>query len=275
MKRYRPAVALIAVLLSLIVLAGLAPATVAAPPTTRGQQNHCVPHRQLVRLNTLPQVEAHGFFADLYGNAAISFEGHGSERYVSLGVDADFESPYVASRLTEIDAALSPDERVKCWQATADKQVVVEYRIRFDQAETPLLTENAMLWNAPFSPEENLPITAVGVTRNQLYQGYVAIIAQQFDFGTLEGFIMPVPMPEWVDPSTWHDVRLTAGQYDVLIEVAQGDSGYTVVAATTLPEPLEPLAFEFSVDNELFPGLFVPVLEPDAMDVAHLEIRLR
>jgi hypothetical protein len=275
MKRYRPTVALIAVLLSLIVLAGLAPATVAAPPTTRGQQNQCVSHRQIVKFNTLPQVEAHGFFADLHGNATISFAGQGRERYVSLGVETDFASPYVASRLTEIDTALSPGERVKCWQATTDKDVVVEYRLRFDLAETPLLTENAMLWNAPFSPEENVPITAVGVTRNQLYEGYVAIIAQQFNFDTFEGFIMPVPMPGWLDPSAWHDVRLTVGQYDVVIEVAQGDTGYTVVAAATLPEPLEPLAFEFSVDNELFPGFFVPVLEPDAMDVAYLEIRLR
>jgi hypothetical protein len=258
----------------MLLVAGFAPANVDAARDERGQQNQCVPQRTLVNFNNLHQVEAQGFFADLYGNASILFEREHRQKYVSLDLDVDAESTYVASRITEIDEALPADERVKCWQATADKNVVVEYTLRFEQAAVPMLTENAMLWNAPFSPEGIVPISAVGVTRNQFSGGYMAVVAQEFDF-VASGIYALAPIPGWVDPTAWHDIRLTVTQTSALVEVAQGETTYTPVLEVALPEPLEPLAFQFSVDNEMFPSVFAPVFQPDAMDVAYLNIRAR
>jgi hypothetical protein len=82
-------------------------------------------------------------------------------------------------------------------------------------------------------------------------------------------------MPEWLDPTAWHDARLTLSRQAARIEVAQGDHDYTVVNEFNLEIPLEPLALEFSVDNEILPSVINEDFEPDALDIASLSIRYK
>ena len=81
------------------------------------------------------------------------------------------------------------------------------------------------------------------------------------------------PMPAWLDASDWHRVRITVSQTTAQIDVAQGFNPYTTVLKASLLRPAEPLGFELSVDNELAPGLTVPVATPDGLDVDFLDIR--
>jgi hypothetical protein len=161
--------------------------------------------------------------------------------------------------------------------------VVVEYRIRFDQsAAQPNMTENLILWNAPLplagSGEQALPITAIGVTRNAAFgvPQYYAEIVQDLVFTppTQPLLLNLTPMPAWLDAGEWHRVRITLSQTTGEVEVAQSGHPFTTVSKVALLHPTGPLGFEFSIDNEFFPGVFVPVTTPDGLDVSYLDIRM-
>lgn len=261
--------------LLLVGLSVAAPAQAAAP----AQKDECVRHKRIENWKDLDQLDRKGFNVDLVGDqASITFDREEQHKFLSLNLAADPTSAqYTASRITEIDSTLPIDQRVKCWQPTPDTNVVVEFVVRFDQAAPPPgLTENLILWNAPFpspgSTEPSIPLTAIGVTRNG--GEYAAIVAQDLDFSTFSGFLVRQPLPAWLDATDWHSVRITVSETSVLIELAQGEQDYTPVLLTELPHPVEPLGFEFSVDNEAFPGFFVPVTVPDSLDVDFLDIHL-
>jgi hypothetical protein len=278
-------------------------ATASSPSLSYGHGTHCVRHKRIPVFVHEAQLRARGFFintagsgslnferdswhrdsafdvgVDLSDSASVRFRRRPIRRYLSLNVAADPSVGPHDARITEIDTSLPPEQRVLCWQPTARKNVVAEYTIRFDQENTPPeLTENILLWNASLGVDR--PMTAVGVSRNNIFNGYFAVVAQDLDFNSFpapgSGYLQLVPMPTWVDPTDWHSVRVTMSQTEASIEVAQGEQHYTTILEATVPQPFEPLGFEFSVDNEVFPGLRVPVTVPDSLDVGYFAIGLR
>ena len=156
--------------------------------------------------------------------------------------------------------------------------MVAEYITRFDQAATSSsLTENLFLWNSPLpavgSSESAGLLTAFGVSRSQgVYQ---AVALQDLNFSTFSGLFRVQPMPVWLNAADWHTVRVTISQTTARIEVAQAGHPFSPVLEATLLHPAEPLGFEVSIDNEAFPGYYVPVATPDGIDIDALEIKLR
>ena len=57
-------------------------------------------------------------------------------------------------------------------------------------------------------------------------------------------------------------------------EVAQGERPFTTVLQAALLHPAEPLGFEFSVDNEVAPGMTLPVAISDGLEVSYLRISM-
>jgi hypothetical protein len=253
----------VAVLTIFIVLFGLMAVPAYAHNNHGDHGGHggdsCVNHRKINNFNNRAQVEAQGFFFQMFNSGTYSFKHH----VMSLDLGTTQTADYSASRISEIDTInLPPEQQTKCWQPTNSKDVVVKYTIRFDQAMTPGLTENAMLWNAGLAT--GAPLSAFGVTRSPAFGGaYLAIAVQDFDF--VNGLLVFAPMP--VDPTQWHTVRVTLSQTHAKIEVAQGGAYMTVMDQELLHAP-NPTGFEFSVDNEAFPGYYVPVQVPDGMDIS-------
>jgi hypothetical protein len=240
-----------------------------------GPQGRCVPYKIIQQFVNEHQIRSKGFFIDLFGSGSLSFARQGHYKYASFHVASNPSAQLSASRMTEADTSLPPEQRIKCWQPTARRDVVVEFVARFKQATTPPeLTETLLLWNSPIgSGGHALPTTGFGVTRNQAFPGYVAIAAQDLVLEPFSGFVEIAPVPTWLDPTDWHQVRIQVSQQKALIEVAQGRHGYTTVLKVALPQPLdEPLAFEFSLDNEVMPGVVIPVTVPDTLDVAFLSM---
>lgn len=253
-----------------------AAAPLGVPPAARS--NRCVDHKRIDYWGSRAAIEARGFNFDIVGaQASAKFQ-----RNLALDLGSDpAQSSYTTSRLTEINTWAPIAERVKCWQATPGKSVVVEFRVRFDQRATPPgLTENLMLWNAPFpstTPEAPRPVTSIGVSRNSLLGGpqYIAMVAQDLDYATFAPPLVfqTMPMPGWLDAAQWHRVRITVSTAAARIDVAQGLRPYTNVLKAALLHPAEPLGFELSVDNEAVPGFTVPVMVADGLDVDYLDLR--
>jgi hypothetical protein len=272
-----------ALILSLLLAmpAQAAPLTFVQSSSAHSDKNHCVADKQIENWNNQRAIEARGFNFDTVGpQASVMFQ---HDLALKLGTTAD--SAYTASRMTEIDSELPIAQRVKCWQATPDKDVVVEFRVRFSQAATPAgMTESLVLWNAPLPffdgvnpPSENaLPLTSIGVARTSAFgtPQYLATVAQDLDLATFDGLLRVALMPPWLDPSQSHQVKLTLSQQAAHIEVAQAQHEFEHVLDVPLPHPAEPLGFEFSVDNEAFPGFYVPVSVPDGIEIDYLSIRM-
>jgi hypothetical protein len=243
----------------------------------QGLQDRCVPLKIIPQFVNKQQIQNKGFYLDLFGSGSLSFAREAHRKYASFQLDTDPSGQYSASRMTEADTSLPPEQRVKCWQPTAKRDIVIDFAVRFKQASTPPdLTENLTLWNSPMGKGgEALPMTAIGVARNQMFPGYIAVVAQNLVMAPEpSGFLQVAPMPDWLDPTDWHQIRIRVSRQKVLIEAAQGKHAYTAVQQVALPQPLdEPLAFEFSLDNEVFPGVVVPITVPDTLDVAFLSIR--
>lgn len=265
------------VVLSLIV--GL----FAALPAQAATYDHvrCVRHKVIQQWNNQAQLMAHGFFVETAGDeGTLDFVRRRHNSFLSLDVatTSDFIGQYIASRITEIDTSVPVAQRTKCWQPTFRNDVVAEFQVRFEQSETPSLTEDVMLWNAPFG-DNPIPLTAIGVTRSPGSGGqYAAIIAQDLVFNpdfSYSGDLTIVPMPSWLDATQWHSVRIRVSQTHAQIEVAQGRHRYTLVTRTPLAHAPEPLGFEFSLDNEIVPGYYGPVAAPDSLDVDYFDIRIR
>src|SRR4051812_10344972 len=178
-------------ILSLLAVAPTQAApTLAAPTANNGHQhtnNPCLDRKFIPFWGSRNFIEAQGFNFDIVGDqASVKFRNN-----LSLDLASNPASEeYTASRMTEIDTWVPIADRVKCWQATPTKNVVIEYRVRFDQSVAPSgLTENLMLWNAPFAsttPEPARPITSIGVSRNSAFgpPQYYAEVVQDLDFGT-------------------------------------------------------------------------------------------
>lgn len=238
----------------------------------------CPTRRHVENWTNRNELEAHGFYLEQYSSsAAYSFLSSGGSRYLALDLGTTADNSYAASRITEIDTSVPVSQRIKCWQPTTTKSVVAEYTIRFDLAQTPFLTENVFLWNAPFGADP-IPLTAFGVTRSAGSGGqYAAIVAEDVTINpdmSVSGNLTIVPMPVWLDASAWHTVRVTITHTTATVEVKQGAHSYTVVLSAQLSHPPEPVGLEYSVDNELFPGFTIPVAIGDGVDVGPLDIRL-
>jgi hypothetical protein len=271
-------------LLAILILSILAVApTQAAPAATNAYHhnaNQCRERKLIPFWGSRNFIEAQGFNFDIVGNQSSVKFG----RNLSLDLASNpASSAFTASRMTEIESGQPIADRVKCWEATPTKNVVVEYRVRFDQsAAVSGLTENLILWNAPLpsvgSGETALPITAIGVTRNAAFgtARYYAEVVQDLDFATFAPpFILNLtPMPAWLDAGQWHRIRITLSQTTGQVEVAQGARPFTIVTKVALLHPTGPLGFEFSLDNEFVPGVLVPVTTPDGLDVSYLDMRM-
>jgi hypothetical protein len=271
-------------LLAILILSMLAVAPTQAAPAANNEHQHnttqCVDRKLIPFWGSRSLIEAQGFNFDIIGDqASVKFR-----RALSLDVASNpLSSAYTASRMTEIDSAMPIADRVKCWEATPTKNVVVEYRVRFDQSAAQSdMTENLILWNAPLpaagSGETALPITSIGVTRNAAFgvPHYYAEVVQDLNFATFAPpFILNLtPMPAWLDAGQWHRVRITLSRTTGQIEVAQGARPFTTVSKVALLHPTGPLGFEFSMDNEFVPGVFVPVTIPDGLDVSYLDVHM-
>jgi hypothetical protein len=256
-------------LLAVLVLALQPAVAVAAPP-------QCQRTKHLDNVMNDRILQARQFHIDEAGTGDLAYHGRGRNAYASLGLEQDLSGAYNAARITEVDTTLPPEARTRCWQPDARFDVIAEFKIRFAQAEKPFgLTETVFLWNSPLGGDQPLPVTSVGISRSESFPGYNANVSQNLTFEPFAfDHLEVVPMPQWLDPTEWHTVRITLGVHDVQIEVRQG-GGYETVISTTLPEPVEPLAFELSVDNEAFPGLTVPVSVPDTLYVDSIDIRYK
>jgi hypothetical protein len=270
-------------LLAILILSMLAVApTQAAPVANNGNPhnpNQCLDHKFIPFWGSRSLIEAQGFNFDIVGDqASVKFRNNLSLDLASNPGSSD----YTASRMTEIDTWVPIADRVKCWQPTPSKNVVVEYRVRFDQSAAPSgLTENLMLWNAPFpstTPEPARPITSIGVSRNSAFgpPQYYAEVVQDLDFGTFAPpYILELtPMPAWLDAGKWHRIRITLSQTTGQVEVAQGLHPFTTVSKVALRHAPEPLGFEFSIDNEFVPGVTLPITIPDGVDVSYLDMHM-
>jgi hypothetical protein len=283
--RSRRLVGLFAALLMGILLAlpaQAAPAPIAQATTSEHNTERCAPHKEITTWSNRRALEARGFHFDLVGAQASAQFG----RDLGLRLAPNpASSAYTASRITEIVSQQPIAQRVKCWQATPEKNVVIEFRVRFDQSATPAgMTENLELWNAPFPffDGTNVPsepaglLTSIGVVRTSAFgqPQYLASVVQDLDTNTFNGLLNVAPMPAWLDAGQWHRVRITLSQQTARIEVAQAAHRYTPILEATLLHPAEPLGFEFSVDNEAFPGYYVPVTVRDGLEVDYLSINL-
>jgi hypothetical protein len=271
---------LFAILLASLLAVAPTQAAPAAYKNFRHNPNQCLDRKFIPFWGSRNFIEAQGFNFDIVGDqASVMFRNN-----LSLDLASNpLSSAYTASRITEIDSSMPIADRVKCWQATPTKNVVVEFRIRFDQsAAQPGLTENLILWNAPLpssTPEPARPITAIGVSRNGAFgpPQYYAEVVQDLDFGTFAPpyILQLTPMPAWLDAGQWHRIRITLSQTTGQIDVAQGVRPFTTVSKVALLHPAEPLGFEFSLDNEFVPGVYVPVAIPDGLDVSYLNIHMQ
>ncbi|MCL4265538.1 MAG: hypothetical protein KJ069_20150 [Anaerolineae bacterium] len=231
-------------------------------------QTPCPNKRIITNFVNEQQVEAQGFHFEVTPpGGSYAFNGAGNQQFLSLRMDPfPFNGELSSSRITEVDTSLPSDQRVFCWQPTATQNVVVMHKHRFAEATPPPgLSQNIFLWNAPLDTGNT--ITAVGVTRSSVFGGYFAIVAQDFDFATGAGLLQLVPMPAWLDATAWHHVEIILSQETATIKVKQGPNQATVVQATLLRPP-DPLGFEFSLDNEIVPGVIVPVTVADQLDIA-------
>lgn len=238
-------------------------------------QQACPNKRVIPRFLNEHQVEGNGFNFQVFGpGGSYDFERENRRPYLSLSMEPfPFNGEVTASRISEIDTSLPPEDRTFCWQPTETKDVVLQFTHRFEQAAAPPgLTENLFLWNAALDSDGL--ITSIGVTRNNIFGGYFAVVTQDFDLLNNTGLLQLVPMPAWLDATQWHTVDVVVTQEDVVIKVTQNGNTETVVQ-TTLLHPPEPLGFEFSIDNEVFPGFYSPVTVPDQLDVSFYGIGLR
>jgi hypothetical protein len=258
-----------------------APSATTQSATAHRNENRCVDHKQIETGSNQRAIEARGFNFDVVGRQASAMFQHD----LTLNLATTDNSAYTASRMTEIDSELPIAQRVKCWQATPDKDVVVEFRVRFKESGTPAgLTENLVLWNAPLPsfngtnpPSESaVPLTEIGVARTSALGAplYIATVVQDLNLTTYDGLMSIALMPPWLDPGEWHRVRLTLSQQSARIEVAQAQHEYEEVLEQALPHPAEPLGFEFSVDNEAYPGYYVPVTVPDYLEIDYLSMSM-
>lgn len=238
-------------------------------------QHACPTKRVIPRFLNENQIQGKGFYFQVAGpGGAYDFERENHRPYLALRMDPfPFNGESTSSRISEIDTSLPPDERVFCWQPTETKDVVLKFTHRFAESSVPPgLTENLILWNA--SLDSSGLLTSIGVTRNNVFGGYFAVVTQDFDFITNTGLLQLVPMPAWLDATQWHTVDVVLTQEEAEIKVTQNGNSQIVVQ-TSLLHPPEPLGFEFSVDNEIFPGVLAPVTVPDQLDISFYGIGLK
>lgn len=235
------------------------------------------PNRQSVRIQswkTQKQVEEAGFHFHIFGTGQAAFD----QDCLALFVDTDDSQSYCCARIHEVDVYKPVTERVKYWQVSEEQQLIVNYRIKWHAPEVnPSLTESAYMTNAaPFDVNPLAPMTAVGVARTPLLQTYAAVVAQNVvanpETRALSGFMQVMPLQ--IDPTAWHDIRLTIQHHSAKVEIAQGDAPFTAVIDCDVPEPFEALGFAFSLDNELIPEQMAPVPAKDGLTIAHYETKL-
>jgi hypothetical protein len=261
-------------LLAILILSMLAVAPTQAAPRISGESHRpdCAPSKHIQNWHSVDQLERWGFNTLVEGDlASIHFNGD-----LSLDLAQSLSNTQSqVSRVTEIDAGLPIAQRVKCWQSAPGWDVVVEFRERFDQRATPPnLAEDLFLWNAPLASPNNpteLPhlLTAIGVSRTSAFGApmYIAEVVQDLDLATFSGLLDIRPLPSWLNPAVWHNVRITLSQTYAKIEVAQGNHPFTLALQTALPHPAEPLGFEFSMETS------GPIVTADGLNVSCLDIR--
>jgi hypothetical protein len=260
-------------LLAILLMSMLAVApTYAAPSTTKkSRQSQCVPAKHIQNWRSVDQLSRQGFNSVVDGDlASMGFDGD-----LLLNLDSNpANHEYQVSRATEIDTNLPIAQRVKCWQAMPGHDLVVEFRVRFDQsAPPPNLEEDMFLWNAPLAgpnnPEPPQLLTAIGVARTSGLGApmYIAEVVQDLDLATFSGLFEITPVPAWLNAADWHNVRVTISQTHAQIEMAQGAHPFTLIQRTALLHPAEPLGFEFSLDTHAS----IPVA--DGLEASCLDIR--
>lgn len=211
------------------------------------------------------------------GQASIRYDGD----CVHFRIRPDSaSSQYVASRISEIDTRLEVEQRVKSWYPIEGKTVKGEFRVRFSHEQTAL-TYNLMMWNAPFSRETIMPAMSIGVTRSAATDfEYAAVIAQNIvvnpQMGSSDGdVLLLIKLQEavnWLRMTEWHTVHIMYAEDQARVSVQQGFK-QEAVAETRLVKPVEALGFVFSVDNEVFPGRYMPVSgqASEGFDMAYFE----
>src|SRR5436853_2968351 len=136
--------------LSRVVVVGLVALLPTLPARSLPSQNAATPCPSQKRIDvwdSAAQLEAYGFHADLFGDqGTLTYGG----QVLSLDLAADpLDSRMNTARITEIETLAPVAERTKCWQTTPTKDIVVEFKLRFDQPIALYgLTENQFLWNA-------------------------------------------------------------------------------------------------------------------------------
>jgi hypothetical protein len=248
-----------------------APAQAAPQTKVDDRRTQCIPAKHIQNWRSAEQLSQKGFNTVVEGDLASVDFGH-DLLLAMAGSSTNGQAQ--ASRVTEIDADLPIAQRVKCWQALPGRDVVVEFRERFNDSATPLnLQEDSFLWNAPLpgpnNPEPPQLLTAIGVSRASAFGGYVAEVVQDFNLlnPSEPALFEVVPLPGWLHPTEWHNVRITLSQAYAKIEVAQGGHPFTTALQAKLLHPAELLGFEFSVEAS------AQIVQADGLNVSCLDIR--
>lgn len=261
-RRTPPLVALaLAALTVALVLISPAPAPAAASSCRDRTNIQHWSQKALERLGWQTQIHSPG-------QAQVTPRG----QTIALDVAADpTNTSYVAARITEIDTSVPIVERTFCWKPTTDRDVEVSYQLRFTQAQVAQgWTQNMVLWNAPMAdparPEPPLPLTAFGVSRSM--GQYTAVVVQGLNLATFSADVYATPaMPSWLKADKWHQVDMRVAVDRVTISVTQAGQS-AVVADVPLAHAPTATGMEFSVDNEMVPGMYVPVTTPDGAEIA-------
>jgi hypothetical protein len=232
-------------------------------------QGECVRHRRIERWTDTDRLQDDGFLGETKGpQGTIGFGADEGGSFVSLGLaqTPDFAGEYAASRIKEIGGSLDPHDRGGWWQPGPSETLQAELVVRFEKPDPlPGVTETLMLWNDPFGSRP-APLTAIGVTRSHASMGrYAALVALDLvALPEMTGLIQTAPVPAWLAVDDWHTVRLTLSHEKIC----------TLILEVALPHPPEPLGFEFSLDNEVFPGSYGPVTVSDRLDIRYFDIGL-
>ncbi|GIK56307.1 MAG: hypothetical protein BroJett015_19700 [Chloroflexota bacterium] len=235
----------------------------------------CLNKRTIPRFANEQQVKTGGFNFQVTppGGSYAFYEDDGRPYLALRMVPFIFHGELSSSRISEIDTSRPLDQRVYCWQPTPTANVVVTYTHRFAEiAPPPGLSENLFLWNARLSSDKG--VTAVGVTRSHLYNGYFAIVAQDFNFAARTGLLQLTPLPVWINATKWHTVHIVMSQETATLQIEQDDRQATVLQMPFLHPP-DPLGFEFSLDNEIAPESIHPVTVADQLDIAFYHAELQ
>jgi hypothetical protein len=271
-RTHRALLRLLALLLLLASLLTFKGVTLAAPPAAPALKQDvpsCKNHRQ-VKTWRADKLEHEGFLRVVNGSGELTFNDG------DLGL---FLNPSSSQTLStaRVQDYLPPDQDLKrCWVATAKQDIVVDLDQRYTTPAMFGVTQNNLLWTAPPRTAQGQTYSAFGLTRNGAFgppQTFI-LMTENLNFPSFQStFLRIVPLrvvAPWLNELEWFHVHMVIGVDSAEISVSQ--NGQTATVSAVLPQPPAPLGLELSADNELVPGVLVPVAARTGVIIGDLDV---